>query len=143
MNRKFFRSAGLSAALACMATIGLPTQSTGGAQASPWIGVWQSTLDGQPGATLTLAQDTGALGGTLVLDIVRADSSGQAYLAASEPHTLIDPQLAGNTLNFSVRQLRASAELLRFTVVLMPDGKARIHCTNCSGAPVVDLTPAR
>jgi hypothetical protein len=33
-----------------------------------WVGVWHSELDGQPGVLLTLADDSGELGGTVVLN---------------------------------------------------------------------------
>jgi hypothetical protein len=140
MKPKFFTLATLAVTLACAAPA-VSSQSAGKANAAQWVGVWQSRFAGQPGAILTLAQDTGALNGTLVLDIVESTSGGQAYVAASEPHTLVNPQLDGNTLTFSVRQLRKSDSLLNFTALFTPQGKLRIHCTNCGNAPVVDLTP--
>jgi hypothetical protein len=133
MKRRILAASFLAAVLACAAA----AESAGIAQ---WIGVWQGKLDGQPGATLTLAQDTGDLGGTLVLNIVEKQNGGQAYVAASEPHTLVNPRLDGNTLTFAVRRLGSSGGLMSFTVVLTPEGKARIHCTSCGNdAPVVDL----
>jgi hypothetical protein len=140
MNRRIFALAALAAASACLAA----AQATGDSQASPWIGVWQGTLDGQPGTTLTLARDTGELGGTLVLDMVERDADGHAYVAASEPHTLMHPRLEGDTLTFSVRQPPNGGQLRHFAVALTPEGKARIHCTDCGqGAPVVDMERSR
>jgi hypothetical protein len=141
MKRKFFTLVTLALTLACAAPAVL-SQSAGKANAAQWVGVWQSKLDGQPGATLTLARDTGVLDGTLVLDVVLKDNDGEPHVAASEPHTLVNPQFNGNTLTFSVKQLRNSDNLLNFTALLTPEGKLRIHCTNCGNAPVVDLTPA-
>lgn len=104
------------------------------------VGVWESKLDGQPGATLTLAQDTGQLGGTIVLNIIQKDDGGQPHVAASEPHVLVNPRVDGDTLSFGVRKIDGSGELLNFTVALTPEGKARIHCINCGAeAPTVDM----
>jgi hypothetical protein len=132
MNMKFAAIACLAGGLACAALAETPTSN-------PWIGVWESKLDGQPGATLTLANDTGQLGGTLVLNIIVKDGS-QPRVVASEPHVLIDPHVNGETLTFAVRPMRGDGTMQNFTVALNPDGSARIHCTNCGkGAPTVDM----
>jgi hypothetical protein len=137
MRRRILVASFLAAVLACAAA----AKASGNPH---WIGVWQSKLDGQPGAILTLAQDTGELGGTLVLNRVERDADGQAYVAASEPHTLVNPRIAGDTLTFAVRKPLGPGGFFNFTVALTPEGTARIHCTNCGqDAPVVDLTPAR
>jgi hypothetical protein len=108
-----------------------------------WIGVWQGRLDGQPSVTLTLADDTGELDGTLVLNIIEKQD-GQARIADIEPHVLVQPHLDGNVLSFGVRKIDGSSDLLNFTVGLTPEGKARIHCTNCGAdAPTVDMDRAR
>jgi hypothetical protein len=106
-----------------------------------WIGVWHSELDGQPGATLTLADDTGELGGTIVLNIVSREG-GQPHVIASEPHVMMHPQLTGSVLSFSVKSPR-KGELVEadFTMTVTSQDKATIHCTNCgSNAPTVELT---
>jgi hypothetical protein len=133
MKCRFLAAALLFAALACAAA----AESTGNAQ---WIGVWQGTLDGQPSVTLTLARDTGQLDGTLVLNVVKKEKGGKPYVAATEPHVLVNPRFDGGTLSFAVRKPDAAGDLLNFTVALTPEGKARIHCTNCGkDAPVVDM----
>jgi hypothetical protein len=54
--------------------------------------------------------------------------------------SLVNPQVDGNNLNFEVRKIDGSSDLLNFTVALTPEGKARIHCTNCGkDAPTVDM----
>lgn len=104
-----------------------------------WDGVWQGYLDGQPSVTLTLAEDTGELGGTLVLNVVEKEHGQAAHVAAIEPHVLVHPRLDGNLLSFEVR--KPDGDLFNFTMVLTPGGKARIHCTNCGAdAPEVDMT---
>jgi len=104
-----------------------------------WDGIWQGQLDGQPSVTLTLAEDTGELGGTLVLNVVLKQDGHAAHVAAMEPHVLVHPRLDGNLLTFGVR--KPNGDLMTFTVALTPEGKARIHCTTCGAdAPQVDMT---
>jgi hypothetical protein len=133
MKKRILAAAFLTCALVC----GLAAESSGPAQ---WTGVWQGELDGQPSVTLTLANDTGLLGGTLVLNIIEKEDGGPRIIAR-EPHVLVQPQLDGNTLSFGVRKIDGSGDLLNFTVALTPGGKARIHCTNCGAdAPTVDMS---
>lgn len=107
---------------------------------SPWTGVWQGKLDGVPGVTLTLAQDTGQLSGTLVLNIITRDDVGQPHITAMESHTLVNPRIEANTLHFGVKKIDGSSELLDFKVALSTNGNAQIHCTNCGeDAPIVDI----
>lgn len=101
-----------------------------------WVGVWQAELDGQPGATLTLADDSGQLGGTLVLDIISRDS-GTAKVTAQEPHVLLNARVDGKTLTFEA--MRPDRSAMTFTVTLGKDDTASIHCVNCGDAPVVQL----
>jgi hypothetical protein len=98
------------------------------------LGIWRGTLDGVPSVTLTLADDSGELGGTIVFYSV----DGERKRALSiEPHTLLHPKLAGNSLAFAVR--RPDGAMLDFTV-LFAAGKAQIHCLNCGpDAPTADL----
>jgi hypothetical protein len=132
MNTRVLAAACVASFLACAAT----AESTGNAQ---WAGVWQGQRDGQPSVTLTLADDTGELGGTLVLNIVEKQE-GQARAVAGEPHVLVHPRVEGKVLSFGVKKIDKSGDLLNFTVALTPEGKARIHCLNCGvDAPVVDM----
>ena len=115
-------------------------QSTG---KESWIGVWQGARDGQPSVTLTLADDNGELGGTVVLNVFGNDN-GQARLIASEPHVLVHPRLDGNTFSFQARRIDHSADLMNFAVVLDQPGKAQIHCANCGpDAPFVEMLKSR
>jgi hypothetical protein len=130
------RNAGIVCLTIALAYAALAETASG----ARWDGVWQGKLDGQPSVTLTLARDTGQLSGTLVLNIIQKEDGGQPRVAAVEPHVLVDPHLEGDTLSFGVRKIDASGDLLNFTVALTPEGKARIHCTNCGkDAPVVDM----
>jgi hypothetical protein len=106
-----------------------------------WVGIWHANVAGKPTGTLTLATDTGELGGTLVLDIVSVES-GTPHVIASEPHVLMQPRVDGKVLSFQVKTKRTDAAVLaNFTVTLVSPGKANIHCLNCGAdAPVVALT---
>ena len=113
------------------------TQSSG---PSDWVGVWQGELDGQPSVTLTLAQDNGTLDGTLVLNIIARDAD-QPRIVAHEPHTLMQPRVAGVTLSFQLKRIDGSSDPMRFHVEMTSHESAKIHCLNCGGdAPTVEIT---
>jgi hypothetical protein len=107
---------------------------------SGWVGVWHANAGGLPASTLTLANDTGQLGGTFVLDMI--GDEGGPHIIASEPHVLLNPLVAGGTLTFNVKTHRPDGlnAVLSFEVKPTGADKATIHCTNCgAGAPVVEL----
>jgi hypothetical protein len=131
--KRLFASMCMTIALSCTAAA-QPVDN------SRWTGVWQGTLNGVPSVTLTLAEDTGQLSGTLVLKIITKDDGGQPHIAAVEPHTLVNPRVEANALHFGVKKIDGSSDLLNFTVALSQDGKAQIHCMNCGEeAPTVEI----
>lgn len=107
---------------------------------SDWIGVWQGELDGQPSVTLTLAQDNGALEGTLVLNIINRDGAGP-HIVAHEPHTLMQPHIDGVTLSFQLKRIDGTSNPMLFHVEMTSHESANIHCLNCGDdAPTVKMT---
>jgi hypothetical protein len=125
----------LAAIAACTAGA---AQTTAG---EDWVGIWHANVAGQPTGILTLATDTGALGGTVVLDMV-SDRSGTPKVIASEPHVLLNPLAAGNTLMFQVKMHRPDGAIVvaSFEVKRTAPDKATIHCVSCGAdAPVVEL----
>ncbi|HEX4758750.1 MAG TPA: hypothetical protein VH308_12235 [Terracidiphilus sp.] len=109
----------------------------GTASTEKWAGVWQGELDGHPSVVLTLANDTGQLGGTVVLNIIQKEN-GDAREVAKEPHVLMNPSVDGEILAFQCRKLDGG--FLDFTVKLTGADEANIHCSNCGAeAPTVDL----
>jgi hypothetical protein len=133
MNRRTFGISLLAIALCAVAK----AQSTN----ETWVGIWHANVANKPSATLTLANDTGELGGTFVLDIVNGEG-GQPRVIASEPHVLMNPKVTGDTLTFQVKTWRPDATkfLATFEVKLTTADKAAIHCLNCdTDAPVVEL----
>jgi hypothetical protein len=101
---------------------------------SRWVGVWQAEMEGQPSVTLTLSEDTGDLGGTIVLARLMRDQ-GQTRVVAAVPHALLQLHAEGNNLSFQVK--RRDKDPAKFALTLEPDGTAQIHCINC-GSPEND-----
>ncbi len=106
-----------------------------------WLGVWQGESDGHPSAVLTLADDTGELGGTLVLNRLK-NEGGQARIVAVEPHVLLNPRSDGDGMAFQCR--KPDGGVLSFSVRLIAANKATIHCLNCGpDAPTVEIVRAK
>ena len=106
-----------------------------------WTGIWHANADGLLTDTLTLAADTGQLGGTVVLDMISRDG-GQPHVIASEPHLLMTLHAEDNRLSFQVKMQRrdGSSVIASFEVTRTAPDKATIHCTSCGpDAPVVPL----
>ena len=124
-----------------MLGIGLCVATRAQATNDNWIGIWHANAGGQPTGTLTLAADTGALGGTVVLDILCCEGE-PPHVIASEPHVLMNPVAAGNILTFQVKMHRPDGTnaVASFEVKRSAADKATIHCVSCgAGAPVVEL----
>jgi hypothetical protein len=137
MDRRIFAIAFLAGAL-----VGASAQSTADAR---WVGIWNADVNGLPTSTLTLATDTGELGGTMVLDMV-SDEGGTPHVIASDPHVLINPHVDGGTLSFHVKMQKPDGSVVTrdFTVALASPGNANFHCVNCGAdAPVVHLVKNR
>ena len=101
-----------------------------------WIGVWQAKVENQPGMTLTLADDTGELGGTIVFEVWNRDESRPI---AREPHPLMRVQIDGSVLSFQVDGCCNRSGVLNMTVELGKDGKAQFRCSNCGSTEVTEL----
>jgi len=120
------------ASLALLTALPLAAQSP---KTSP-LGVWQGTLDGLPGVILTLANDSGEIGGTVVFNALNGDLH---KILLVEPHTLLHPKLEGNTLNFQIKFAGDRTGLARVTVVFNGD-KAQLHCLDCGpDSPIAEL----
>jgi hypothetical protein len=119
---------------ACSLALAQPATNT------DWVGIWHADADGLPTGTLTLATDTGTLGGTVVLDMVSREG-GTPHVIESEPHVLMNPHVDGNTLAFQVKMKKPDGSVVAsFNVTLTSAGKANIHCVNCgANAPAVEL----
>ncbi|HUV69307.1 MAG TPA: hypothetical protein VMW15_06565 [Terracidiphilus sp.] len=126
----------VSAFLCAVFMLAAVSQSQATNQAS-WLGVWQGELDGHPSVVLTLADDTGDLGGTLVLDIIKKED-GQVHIVALEPHTLLNPRGDSGILTFQCKRLNGG--MLNISVKHVAADRATIHCLNCGqDAPTVEM----
>lgn len=133
----------VSGCLAMMLTCASAAES---ARDAPWIGVWQGKLEGLPGVTLTLADDTGELGGSIVFNAV---DSMHTRVVESEAHVLMHPDVDGASLSFQVKRTgdllkkTVHARELQMTVTLVEGGKAQLRCLNCgSDSPATELERA-
>lgn len=99
------------------------------------LGVWRETVEGIPSVTLTLADDTGGLGGTVVFYSL---NGAEKRVESIEPHTLLNPKLADGTLTFQVKRLDGSR--ITISVRFLANGKAELKCLDCGGSPVAELT---
>jgi hypothetical protein len=139
MKRRIMKRRMLIVPLALAATCVAAVAQT--AKDTDWAGVWHAHVAGQPTDTLTLANDTGELGGTIVLDIVSGDG-GTPHVIASDPHVLVNPHIAGSSLSFQVKMRRRDGGnvMANFEVTRTAAGKATIHCMSCgANAPVIEL----
>ncbi len=102
------------------------------------LGVWRGSLDGLPGVTLTLADDSGEIGGTVVFYAINGEPR---RVFSIEPHLLLHPKLEGNTLSFQVKLGGDRTGLATVKVVFNTDAKAQIRCLDCgSDSPTTELT---
>lgn len=132
MNARMLMLACAAIALACVTQAAAESHDN-------WIGVWQAKVVNQPGMTLTLADDTGELGGTIVFEVFNRDEN---RLIAREPHTLVHPRIDGNVLSFQVKGCCGRSQVLNMTVELTKDGKAETRCSNCGSDAVTELEKA-
>jgi len=128
-------------ALTCLPLAIAASALAGTTQSGPnsrWIGIWQAQLDGQPGVTLTLGDDTGQLGGAVVFNVVSREG-GQPHVIGHDAHVLLNPHIDGDTLHFQVVR-RGDNRQLDMTVRMTADGAATFYCQNCGeGTPVVEM----
>jgi hypothetical protein len=76
--------------IGCIAAMLTDAFAANPARHERWIGVWQGKLEGLPGVTLTLADDTGELGGTIVFNVV---DSMHSRVVASASQVLMHPRV--------------------------------------------------
>jgi hypothetical protein len=117
-----------------------------------WTGVWQGKLEGMPGVTITLADDSGHLAGTIVFNVV---DSKHGKIIAIEPRTILNPHFENGNLSFEVKRILkphlkgegAAAEteddpfdIVQMTIAPTTQGKATLICAKCGAASPTELT---
>lgn len=101
------------------------------------VGVWRGVANGLPTATLTLADDSGEISGTVVFYAIDGESR---RVFSVEPHSLLIPKLEGSILTFQMKLGGDRAGMARVRVAFGPDNKAMIHCLDCGpDSPTVEL----
>jgi hypothetical protein len=109
---------------------------------SPWVGLWQGELDGQPGVIVTLGDDAGELSGSVVFNVI-VKKEGKVYIAGSDAHVLSHVLLNGDTLTFQVIRHSDSKEL-QITMHLTGDGQAQLQCVTCGkDSPIAAMVRSR
>jgi hypothetical protein len=103
---------------------------------SSWIGVWNGTLEGLPGVILTLADNHGQLGGTIVFNGI-IGRSPHPHIGLTDTLMVANPQLKGDTLLFQVT--RSDGKELQSAVKLINNKQAEMRCLNCEGSPTTAL----
>jgi len=101
-----------------------------------WIGVWQAKVENRPGMTLTLADDSGDLAGTIVFEVFNREED---RLIAHEPHTPMHLHIDGSVLSFEVKGCCNNSGILNMTLERTKDGKALFRCSNCGSDAVTKL----
>jgi len=123
-------------------------------QAHNWTGVWQGKLEGKPGVTITLTDDTGALAGTIVFNALDRNTGNIIDIV---PRTVLEPRMEGNALAFQVKRIRRphlkgeepgtheaedDVDIVEMVVTQTSEGKAALTCPKCGGGPATELVKA-
>ena len=106
-----------------------------------WIGIWNGTLEGQPGVTLTLAENAGQLGGTIVFNMI-IGRPPNAHIGGSDVLLVTHPLLDGDTLSFQVTR-KSDAKLLQITVKSLDGNRLALRCRDCGDGPPMTLVKFR
>jgi hypothetical protein len=115
-------------ALALIACVGTPGNLLGqagqktAASNARWVGVWESRTKDLPGLTLTLGDDSGDVGGTIVNNVMR-----EGVIVWHMAHILLHPHVDGNTLSFQVNDDRNPKELLDISMQLTGGNGAELR----------------
>ncbi len=126
----------------CLSIVAAGALAAASSGNNAWVGVWNGEVEGQPSVRLTIGDDTGELGGTVVFNLIKKEN-GQVRVIGSTTHLLMHPRLDGSTLSFQVVRPSDSREL-QMTVKLESDGKAQLRCLNCgTDTPLAELVRER
>ena len=128
------------ALFACLAALGATPAANSQNNSADWTGVWQATLEGQPGMVLTLSDDSGELGGTVVFNGLSQETH---TIVATETHLLLHPHLDAGTLTFQIKKHgnEMNTGTRSFTLVFTSTGKLQSRCTDCGpDSPATELT---
>jgi hypothetical protein len=131
------RSMIVTSAVLFMVFSGLASAQT--TDPSSWVGVWSATE--APGATMTLANDTGELGGTIVFNFISGPPPS-TKIGGNEVHLVTHPQLAGSTLSFQVTRTE-DGKVLRLTTRMIDSDRLEMRCLSCENSPTMMMVKFR
>jgi hypothetical protein len=122
------------------------------APAHSWTGVWKVPVANKPGVVITVADDNGALAGTIVFDVWKQQTNEHI---ATEPRTLVNPHMEGNALAFQVRRILKphlkgepssdapdATDIVEMTLTPTSEGKAMLNCPKCGGNAPTEVVKA-
>lgn len=121
--------------LACATMAAAETKS--GAE---WVGVWQAELDGETGLVVTLGNDSGNVGGTIVFNIVARDkeaSGSRPHILGRDAHFMNNLRVDGDTLTFEVFR-QSDGRDLHLKIQRKSANSANFECDEC-GRPTMEL----
>jgi hypothetical protein len=117
-----------------------------------WTGVWQVKAVNKPGVVITVADDNGALAGTIVFDIYKSQTNEHI---GTEPRMLVNPHMEGNSLAFQVRRILKPhlkgeppsdasdpTDIVEMTLTPTTEGKAMLNCAKCGGNAPTEVVKA-
>jgi hypothetical protein len=106
-----------------------------------WVGVWQGQLEGVPGVVLTLSDDLGTTGGTIVFTVLGPGSTKEhPNIVGHEVHAIMHPQVNGDTLSFQVRRPGSSTDVVEITFLLTGVSSGQLSCLKCGSAQPTEMS---
>ncbi len=154
MKKRILLIAALASVLASVAAVSSALAAQPNTTAHLWTGVWQVRQTGKPGVTITLADDSGTLAGTIVFDVFNRETNQRI---AIEPRTIVNPHLDGNALAFQVRRILKPhlkdapvsdesqpdpTDIVDMTLIPTSGGKATLNCPKCGEAAPTEVVKA-
>ena len=115
-----------------------------------WTGVWTVKETNKPGVVITLADDSGALAGTIVFDIYKAQTNEHI---GTEPRTVVNPHIEGDSLAFTVNRILKPhlkgepesdapdpTDVVEMILTRTSEGKAMLGCPKCGSNAPTEVT---
>jgi len=106
-----------------------------------WVGVWQGQLEGVPGVTLTLGNDSGTVEGTIVFTALGPGSTREhPNIVAHEVHSVSHAKAEGDTLTFQVKMPGRNSDAVEMVLSLTGEASGTLRCSKCGSAPPTEMT---
>ena len=107
------------------------------ASADKRVGVWQGELEGVPGVVLTLSDDVGSPGGTIVFTVLGPDSTKEhPSVAGHQVRAIMHSEVNGDTLLFQLKGIGNPNNLMEMTFTLTSASTGKLGCAKCGVSPI-------